>query len=49
MIELYTAATPNGYKATVTLEEMGLDYNLHHVQLQDDEQKRPDSAVRGAE
>lgn len=42
MIELYTSATPNGYKATVTLEEMGLDYKLHHVQLQENEQKRPD-------
>ena len=42
MIELYTSATPNGYKATVTLEEMGLDYNLHHVQLQENEQKRPE-------
>ena len=24
MLELYTAATPNGYKASVTLEELGL-------------------------
>ena len=26
MLELYTAATPNGYKASVTLEELGLPW-----------------------
>ena len=26
MIDLYTAATPNGWKASVALEEMGLEY-----------------------
>ncbi len=26
MLELYTASTPNGWKASVTLEELGLDY-----------------------
>ena len=26
MIDLYTAATPNGWKASVTLEELGIDY-----------------------
>jgi hypothetical protein len=29
MIELYTAAAPNGWKATIALEELGLDYELH--------------------
>lgn len=42
MIELYTAATPNGWKASVALEELGLDYELHHVKLREREQKRPE-------
>ena len=33
MIELYTAATPNGHKASVTLEELGLPYSVHPVDL----------------
>lgn len=28
MIDFYTAATPNGYKISIALEEMGFDYNL---------------------
>ena len=27
MIELYTSATPNGYKISIMLEEIGLDYS----------------------
>ncbi len=34
MIELYTAATPNGWKATITLEELGMPYVVHEVDLQ---------------
>ncbi len=41
MIELYTAPTPNGHKASIALEEMGLAYNVHHVKLSDGEQKEP--------
>lgn len=41
MIDLYTSPTPNGYKATVALEEMGLDYNLIPVDLSKGEQKTP--------
>ncbi|MGY8961173.1 MAG: glutathione S-transferase, partial [Alphaproteobacteria bacterium] len=26
MIDLYTAATPNGFKASIALEELGLPY-----------------------
>lgn len=33
MIELYTAATPNGKKITIALEELGLDYNLITLDL----------------
>ncbi len=39
MIDLYTAATPNGWKASVALEEMGLEYNVHAVNLMKGEQK----------
>jgi GST-like protein len=39
MIELYTSPTPNGYKASVTLEELDMDYNVHVINLQQDEQK----------
>ncbi|MEX2495023.1 MAG: glutathione S-transferase N-terminal domain-containing protein [Woeseia sp.] len=42
MIELYTAATPNGRKASVTLEELDLPYTLRKVDLASGEQKRPD-------
>lgn len=41
MIRLYTAATPNGYKASVTLEEMGLAYETHALKLNELEQKQP--------
>ena len=27
-IELYTAATPNGYKVSIALEELGLKYEV---------------------
>ncbi|MDP6183080.1 MAG: glutathione S-transferase family protein, partial [Gammaproteobacteria bacterium] len=33
MIALYTAATPNGWKATIALEELGIPYELHAVDL----------------
>ncbi|MGK0502993.1 MAG: GST-like protein [Alteromonadaceae bacterium] len=39
MIDLYTAATPNGWKASVALEEMELDYTVHGVNLMQGEQK----------
>lgn len=37
MLDLYTDATPNGLKISIALEEMGLDYNLHHVFLGGDQ------------
>ena len=40
MIDLYTARTPNGYKASVALEEMGLEYKTIKVSLSELEQKR---------
>lgn len=39
MISLYSAATPNGYKASITLEELGLDYRLKPIDLGANEQK----------
>ncbi|MDF1630089.1 MAG: glutathione binding-like protein [Alcanivoracaceae bacterium] len=42
MITLYTAATPNGHKASVTLEELGLPYNVRSLNLIQGEQKQPD-------
>lgn len=41
MIELYTAATPNGHKISIALEEMGLPYNVHALSLVKGEQKEP--------
>jgi GST-like protein len=40
VIELYTAATPNGWKATIALEELGIDYELHPVDLAAGEQRQ---------
>ena len=39
MIELYTAATPNGKKVSIMLEEVGLEYNVHPINLRKLEQK----------
>jgi GSH-dependent disulfide-bond oxidoreductase len=41
MIDLYTAATPNGWKASITLEELELPYTLHAIDLSSGEQKKP--------
>ena len=42
MIELYTSPTPNGYKTSVALEELGISYNVHFVNLQAGDQKKPE-------
>jgi GSH-dependent disulfide-bond oxidoreductase len=41
MIDLYTSATPNGWKASVLLEELGLPYTVHAIELMQGEQKTP--------
>jgi glutathione S-transferase len=41
MIELFTSATPNGWKASITLEELGLEYSVRHIQMDKLEQKEP--------
>ena len=42
MIDLYTSPTPNGWKASVALEELGLDYEVHAVDLLSGAQRAPD-------
>lgn len=40
MIDLYTASTPNGWKVSVTLEELQIPYEVHPVNLSANEQKQ---------
>jgi GST-like protein len=40
MIDLYTSATPNGWKASVALEEMDIPYSVHPISLSNGEQKQ---------
>lgn len=41
MIDLYSAATPNGHKISIALEELSLSYNLHCIDFSKNEQKSP--------
>jgi GST-like protein len=41
MIDLYTWTTPNGRKVSIALEEMGLRYTAHAVDISKDEQFAP--------
>jgi GSH-dependent disulfide-bond oxidoreductase len=42
MIELYTAPTPNGHKVSIALEELGLPYTVHAIDLMKGDQRKPD-------
>ncbi|MGQ3173944.1 MAG: glutathione S-transferase family protein [Hydrogenophaga sp.] len=42
MIDLHTAATPNGHKVSIALEELGLPYALKVLNLTEGEQRHPD-------
>ncbi|MFY0690557.1 MAG: glutathione S-transferase N-terminal domain-containing protein [Paracoccaceae bacterium] len=42
MIDLYTWTTPNGRKVSILLEELGLEYNVHAVDISAGEQMKPD-------
>jgi hypothetical protein len=41
MIELFTAATPNGHKISIALEELALPYQMRVLDFSQDEQKQP--------
>lgn len=40
MIELLTSTTPNGYKVSIFLEELGLPYSARHIRLGEMDQKQ---------
>src|SRR6185369_1297105 len=42
MIELYSWTTPNGHKIHIMLEETGLPYRVHKINLGAKEQTRPE-------
>lgn len=42
IIQLYSFPTPNGVKASIALEEMGLEYEPHKVTLADADVKSPE-------
>ena len=42
MYDLYTWGTPNGRKVSIMLEELGLEYKVHGVNITKDEQFNPD-------
>lgn len=42
MIDLFTWMTPNGRKISIMLEEVGLPYEVHPINLDKDEQFAPD-------
>lgn len=41
MIDLYYAPTPNGHKITLFLEEVGLDYSIHRIDIGKGDQFQP--------
>ena len=42
MIDFYTAATPNGHKVSIALEEMQVPYKLIAIDFDKEDQKQPD-------
>lgn len=42
MIDLYTWTTPNGRKVSILLEELGVPYTVHAINIAKDEQFAPD-------
>jgi len=42
MIDVYSAATPNGHKVHILLEECGLPYQVHHVDIGAGDQFKPE-------
>jgi GST-like protein len=41
-IDVYYAATPNGHKATIMLEELGVPYELHFIRIGRGDQFKPE-------
>ncbi|QVQ28577.1 glutathione S-transferase family protein [Achromobacter deleyi] len=42
MLHLYSDSSPNGFKATIALEELSLPYRLHHVRIDEGAHRQPD-------
>jgi GSH-dependent disulfide-bond oxidoreductase len=42
MIDVYSTATPNGHKVHIMLEECGLPYRLHHINISEGDQFKPE-------
>lgn len=42
MIDLYTWTTPNGRKVSILLEELGVDYEVHPINIGQGDQKSPE-------
>jgi GST-like protein len=42
MIDLYTWTTPNGRKPAIMLEECGLEYSVHPINIREKEQFKPE-------
>lgn len=42
MIDLYTFPTPNGRKVSILLEELGISYNVHKIDITQGQQFSPD-------
>jgi GSH-dependent disulfide-bond oxidoreductase len=42
VIDFYTWTTPNGRKVSIALEELGLPYTVHAIDISKDEQFQPD-------
>ena len=41
-IQLYSLATPNGQKVSVALEEMGIEYDAHTINIMNGDQFTPE-------
>jgi GST-like protein len=42
MIDVYSEATPNGHKVHIMLEELGLPYRVHHIDISAGDQFKPE-------
>ncbi|HSQ05800.1 MAG TPA: glutathione S-transferase N-terminal domain-containing protein, partial [Burkholderiales bacterium] len=42
MIDVYSWPTPNGHKVHIMLEETGLDYRVHPINIRNGDQFKPD-------